>query len=159
MSWIVLPRESLADRFLSWGVDVANCPPILPAANYALPRLEWVTGQFRDDWLVWSRQYFSGFEEGAEVCFDYVRECASFAALQFRRTKDRPSGCRLAFGEFFFRIDEGAGEGCAHAVCPFVPPPQDEGDLLSPYFFDAWPAQLRDLNRVERESCQFARLG
>lgn len=156
MSWIVLPRESLASRFFTWGVDVASCPPILPAAQYALPRLEWVTGQFRDDWLVWSRQYFEGPEEVVEMCWDYARECASFAAVQFRRTEDRPDGCRLALGEFFFRIEQGEGAGRGHAVCPFV---IAEDDALQLCFFDAWPAELRQLTTTEVNSCQFARLG
>ena len=115
---IVLECPSVEGMMVDWGIDIGKASYLLPRQRYSLASRHWVLGAFTEKWLELRKAWFSGFEEGAEVCFDYANLCACHARKCHRDTPWHIPGTALLVGPFGY-IPRNAPANTGHVQVAF----------------------------------------
>lgn len=146
-----ISKPTIQSLLFDNGVDVALASIVLPDSLYALPALEWLSGDFATAFFAFRNREGLVYENGDCDCDDFVRAASWYAWKCFRATADRPRRASLAFGSFYFQRDSGEAHALNAAICRDL-------DALRLVFFEPQLGTLVNLNNGEIQSCNFVQM-
>lgn len=123
----------------------------LPDSEYALPAADWISSEFHPAWIAFRDSMLGMYEAEDTDCDDFALGASFFAKYLHRKTKGRPPGTALAFGEFWYTPAAGGGHAINLAVC------RDQATNLFLVFYEPQLAQTIRLSQTEIQSCGFCR--
>lgn len=122
-----ISKQTLSSFLRDSGIE-----PHCPAECYALPELDWITGEFTE--AIQSRQNSDGmrhYKNGRNICHHYSRHASVVASLCHLWTPDTGEGeSSLAFGWIDFDRPDGTGHSINLAVC------RDESERLFLVYYE-----------------------
>lgn len=126
-------------------------PDVLIAdAEYALPTLDYVRGEFAAACQIRLNATVGPYEPEDSDCDDFADVAACFMRECHRKTLDKPRETAIAFAEFWYTRDDGAG----HAINAFVANVKGQTAI---YYFEPQLCQVVNLSKAEIASCEFIR--